>query len=820
VLRSYFTAAIRNLFRNRAYAAINLCGLALGFMAAILIALFVRDEYSYDRSFPDYQRIYRVLETVQFPNRPPRYGSTTSSDVAAALRLEFPEVQIATRLTPTRAVLRHGDVQSIVHVHWADPNFFRLFPFKTLSGNLPQALSQPDGIVLTRAAARQFFGRDDVTGETLELDHEHAMRVTAVIEDLPSNTHLSVKVIASALAAFSRLTYLDAMAQKPDAIKTEDVYTYVKLYPGARLEKLNAAMRAFADRYFTGEIDGIPVSRICSFSLTPISDIHLQPPSAVEMKPTGDPRTLHAMMGIALLIVTVAASNFASMMTARAARRAVEVAVRKAVGATRSQLIVQFLGECLFYAVLALAVAIIAVELMMPAFNAFLQRDIAFEYVRDPIVGAALVTMAVMTGLAAGAYPALLLSMFRPSTVLKGVVLLPGGGSARLRQLLVIFQFGTLIALIVSTLTMHRQIQYALEDRLRLPTDQIYLVNAGCRPAFKEAVARLHGVRIAACTSDSAMIFGQLGTTLATHERGKVPFRLAPVGDADFFRGFGVAPLAGRLFAADRAEDNLLRENVASNSNPSVVINETGARALGFAAAGAAVGQFAIWNRIELIDKVPRGFDSLSSQIIGVVPDFSIGSVRDAIAPTVYYIDPPLADDLILTLDGHAIAQTMRAVTELWARHSETAPLDGMFLSQYVNDLYANILRQLTLFSAFSGVAVIIAALGLLGLAMFTAERRTREIGLRKVMGASRRDILFFLGWEFTRPVLWANVVAWPVAYVFMRRWLDGFAYHVDISPLVFVTATVLALIVAASTVAGHAFLVARSKPVEALRYE
>jgi putative ABC transport system permease protein len=222
------------------------------------------------------------------------------------------------------------------------------------------------------------------------------------------------------------------MARKPEAIKTEDVYTYVKLYPGARLERLNAAMRAFADRYFTGEIDGTPVSRFCAFSLIPISDIHLQPPSAAEMKPTGDPQTLHAMIGIALLIVIVAASNFASMMTARAARRAVEVAVRKAVGATRSQLVVQFLGECLFYAVLALALASIAVELMLPAFNAFLQRDIAFDYVRDSTLGAALVTTAVMTGLAAGAYPALVLSMFRPSTVLKGVVLLPGGGSARL----------------------------------------------------------------------------------------------------------------------------------------------------------------------------------------------------------------------------------------------------------------------------------------------------------------------------------------------------------------------------------------------------
>jgi putative ABC transport system permease protein len=821
VLRNYFAAAVRNLFRNRAYAAINLFGLALGFTVAILIALFVRDEYSYDRFFPDYLRIYRVLETIEFPNRSPVYSSTTFSVVAAGLKKRFPEVQMATRLTRSRAILRHGVVQTLTSIDWADPDFFRLFPFKTLSGNPVEGLSQPDGIVLTRATARQFFGRDDVTGETLELDSRHTMRVTGVIEDLPANTHLNARVIASGLARFSKLTALDEQAQIADAIKMEEVYTYVKLYPGTRAEQLNAQLRVLAGRKAAGAGHGSPAPAVsATISLIPISDIHLQPRSAGEMKPPGDLRTLHSMMGIALLIVIVATCNFVSMTTARAARRAVEVAVRKAAGATRSQLVVQFMGECVFYAVLALALAMLATELILPAFNTFLQRDISFDYIRDPILGAALVATALIVGLAAGAYPALVLSKFRPSTVLKGVLLLPQNSSARLRQLLVVFQFGTLIALIASTLTIQRQTQYALEERLRLPTDQIYLANGGCRQGFKEAVARLRGVRTAVCASDSAMAFTRLGTTLDTHDSGKVTFRLAPVEDANFFKGFGVAPLAGRLFAADRDEDDLLRENAASGSNPSIVINEVGARALGYEAPGAAVGQFALWSRMELIGNELRVWDTLGSQIIGVVPDFSIGSVRDVIEPTAYYIDPSLADDLILTLDGDAIAQTMRAFTELWAKRPGMGPLEGRFLSQYVSELYADILRQSTLFSAFSGVAVVIAALGLLGLAVFTSERRTREIGLRKSMGASRWDILLLLGWEFTRPVLWANLIAWPVGYLFMRRWLGGFAYHVSLSPLVFVAASLLALIIAISTVAGHAFLIARSRPAQALRHE
>ncbi len=820
MLRNYLAAAIRNLLRNRAYAVINLCGLALGFTAAILIALFVRDEYSYDRFFPGYQRIYRVLETVWFPDRAPVNTFPTFSNIATQLEHTFPEVRIATRLTLGPAVLSRADLQSTFSVGWADPDFFRLFPFKTLSGNLSVALSQPDGIVLTRAVARQFFGRDDVLGATVELDHAHTMRVRAVIEDLPSNTHLSVKVFASGLAPFSKLFALDALGRNSEAVQMEEVYTYVELYPGARVAKVNAALRALVDRHRATRVDGAPLAPFPAFSLIPLADTHLNTGGAIDMKPAGDPQTIHVMIGIALLIVIAAASNFVGMMTARASRRAIEVAVRKAVGATRAQVVAQFLGECLFYAFLALGLAVIVVGLILPVFNARVQRDIVFDYVHDPILGATLVATALITGLMAGAYPALVLSMFRPSTVLRGMVLLPKVGSARLRPLLVTFQFATLITLIVSALTVERQSEYVLEDRLRLRTDQIYLVKGGCRQEFKEALAGLQGVRVSACASDSAIGWSRLGTTLGTGDRAKVVVRIAPVRDASFFRPFELAPLAGRLFAADRDEDNELLQNVASGANPSIVINQTAARALGFTAPAAAVGHFASWSRIEVIDGVLRGWESLSSRIIGVVPDFSTGSVRKAIEPTIYYIDPTLADDVVLELDGGAIAQTMRAVRELWAKHFPTTPLEGMFLSQYVNDLYVDVLRQKTLFWAFSAVAVVIAALGLLGLAVFTAERRTREIGLRKAMGASRWDILRFLGWEFARPVLWANVVAWPAAYLLMRRWLAGFAYHVDVSPLVFVAAGLLALIIAVLTVAGHALLVARSKPAQALRYE
>jgi putative ABC transport system permease protein len=294
--------------------------------------------------------------------------------------------------------------------------------------------------------------------------------------------------------------------------------------------------------------------------------------------------------------------------------------------------------------------------------------------------------------------------------------------------------------------------------------------------------------------------------------------RSAPI-DYGFLELFAVKPVAGRSFAPDRGEDDVLRADPKTELNPSLIINETAARTLGYASPQAAVNEYRRWSRVIVGGAGGRLSQLRSSQIIGVIPDFSVGSVRDAIEPTAYYVDPSGVEMTVLKLDGRAIPETMRAVKALWEK-TQDFPFDGSFLSQRVNELYADIQRQSTLFSVFSGVAVVIASLGLLGLAVFTAERRTREIGLRKVMGASRWDILRFLGWQFARPVLWANLIAWPLAYLCMHRWLEGFAYHVDLNPLAFLAASVLALFIAMATVSGHALLVARTKPVEALRYE
>ena len=803
--RNYLAAAIRNLFRNRAYAAINIFGLALGFTAAILIGLFVRDEFSYDRMYPHAERTFRLSMDIKGPattslgNADGRFGP--------AIELDFPEVEFATRLGFNSGYLKYKDVTVWADPRRADPDFFEMFPPKVVAGDPNEALKRPDMLVITRSFARRLFGREDVVG--LPVEHQlfgtRTLQVGAVIEDLPSNTHFSYDVITS------------TVGQPEDK---SNALTYVRLRPGADVQKLRTALPEFVRRHVPEMVGGQPASKILELKLTALRDIHFLPPSITDMNVPSDLRTVDAFIIIALLTLFIAGSNFVSMMTARAARRAVEVGVRKAVGATRRQIIVQFLGECLFYAGLALAIALVAVDLILPGLNGFLQRQIAFDYVRDPSLGLLVVAIWLIVSIAASIYPAAVLSMFRPVTVLKGVLSLPGG-PGRLRNTMVVMQFGVLIALIVSTITIHRQTRFAIEDQLRVPGDQVFVLRQPCAAmAFQDVARRIPGVRSAACASDAAL-GRDLGAAHFTLPDGTGINVNGGAIDPDFFSTFGIVPIAGRLLDEQHGEDNILR-TAGTIANPSIIQNESGARALGYANPADAVGKSPYWSRSGVMANGEFGrTEPLPSQIVGVVPDFTVGTIRNLIQPSAYYIDPQGSYVLVLKLDGQKIPETMRAIDAAWKVAATGRPMvGGQFLSQMLNAQYADIQRQTKLFAAFAAVAIVVAALGLLGLAVFTAERQTREIGVRKCMGASRMDILRFISWQFARPVLIANLVAWPVAYFFMRRWLEGFAYHIDLGPFAFLLASGLALTIALATVTGHAVMVARARPVEALRYE
>jgi putative ABC transport system permease protein len=517
--------------------------------------------------------------------------------------------------------------------------------------------------------------------------------------------------------------------------------------------------------------------------------------------------------------VVIAAINFVTLMTARAARRAVEVGVRKAAGAHRRDLVVQFMGEALIYVVTAMIVAVVAAELVLPSLNAFLLRNLKFNYLSDPALAAVLAAAALLITFLAGIYPSLVLSSFRPATALKGGLGL-STGSIVVRQGLVIVQFAILIGLIVMAATIYRQTQFVLNDALRVDTDQVIRMYGPCGSAFERETRNLPGVKAVACTGGAAM---QLGTGQSGAAMPGRPVQLiftAPVG-LGFFELHGLKPTTGRFFSRSRGQDVLLdRLNPPLELRPSIVLNESAVRFLGFKTPAAAVGQSVPWQRWSPFAPPDRDLPMLPSQVIGVVPDFSLGSVRTAVNPTIFYVDPLLSTLLVIKLDRERIPEALDGLRRAWRQTGHNSALDPTFETQWIQALYQDVITQGTVIGACAGLAILIACLGLFALAAFVTERRIKEIGVRKAMGASSADVVRLLLWQFTQPVLWANLIAWPAAFYAMDYWLDGFAYRVGQPVWLFVGAALTAALIAWATVSFQSWMVARSKPATALRYE
>jgi putative ABC transport system permease protein len=828
---NYFAAALRNLLRNRVHTAINLFGLSLGFAAALLIALYVRDQLSYDRFFPGYHDVYMLTETKDYTNRslPVERWDFSFPDVAAKLSAQFPQIAtIARVMTPDDPPhIRHDQVEAEeTDFLWVDPSFFRVMPLKSLAGDAQTALAAPDSVVLTRTAARKYFGRDMPLGELLEVspamgtdaakvstafNTPHAMRVTAVIEDLPSNSYVKGEVFGSSLAAYSKFTLYD-LTQDQGPFRM-NAYTFIRLRPGAPVRQLRQELSAFA----THDAPVYPPGFTVGLHLMPIGDLHLSPPGETPMSPRGDRSHLIALVAIGLLIIISASFNFVSLMTARAAQRAIETGVRKASGALRSQLIIQFLGEAIIYVALAMAVAVALSEVLLPRVNSVLKQRIAFDYLGDPVLLCSLLLTTVLLGLLAGAYPAFVLSAYRPAAVLKGT-LSHGVSGGIVRRSLVTLQFAIMIGLGVITVTIWRQTLFSLDNQLRVDGSSILLIDNACDPsgrAFQDRVAALSGVAAAACANEAALHDGGMIVSARIQGGPDVPM-VSGVVDYNALEFYGLQPLAGRFFDRDHGDDGRLVEG-DTTGNPSIVVNETAMRKLGFTSPAEAVGQIVTWNRRRWSAN-PNPGTLGPSEIIGISPDFGLDT-RRGVLPQILYVDPISFSVLSIRLTGSQIPETLAAIDAAWSQIKHTR-IHQRFLSQRLQDMYADVILQRTAISLSTALAGVIGMLGLLGLSAHSAAQRTKEIGIRKAMGASRLDILRFFVWQFARPVLWANLIAWPCAYFLMRHWLDGFGHHVSLSPWTFLAAGASALLVALATVLGHALTVARAKPVHALRYE
>jgi putative ABC transport system permease protein len=818
MFRNYLAAALRNLARNRLYAGVTIVGLSVGFAAALLIALFVRDEFSYDRFFPNYQRIYRLTTAVATNGGAPSEGEYTPVPLAEILRLDFPQMELVGRYAAAGFPpdVKHGEIGAAEqNVAWADPEFFQLMPFPTIAGDLAHALDAPDSVVIDQTMARKYFAADAPLGQTLFID-KHPMRVTAVIKDLPSNTHVVGEIFPSGRAPWGIMLDKDSHV----GFGSNRVQTYFRLRPGASIASVEGQLPAFIKRRYGNALQGDT-----KYWLNPVNigDIHLRPSRASQFtKATGDPKVVMAIAAVGVLIVAVAAINFVTLMTARAARRAVEVGVRKAAGASRRDLIVQFMGEALIYVLVAGVVAVALAELLLPAFNALVQRRIGFDYLHDPRLAAGMVGVLLAVALLAGAYPALVMSGFRPAAVLKGGVIQSIGG-ARVRQVLVVVQFAVLTALILGAGTIYRQTMFALNDATHLDKKDVLLLLAKpCTDNLRDQIRKVPGVVTAACTSAYAINVADNETT-ATSGRIHTTVAINPI-DYGFLETFRLKPLAGRLFDASRPGDAAY----GLDFHQPLVINETAARALGFAHPADAVGKSILWTGVVdfALPEAVRGqyMQNSPSTIIGVLPDFTFGSARLKVPPSIYLVGPKVGgpfDSLALTvrLDPNRKMEALAGIDRAWKR-TQSGPMTTYFVDLFMLRLYVDTIVQGAMITASAIVALSIAALGLFAMSAYTTERRTKEIGVRKAMGASSGDVLKLLLWQFTKPVIWANLIAWPVTWFILQRWLSSFAYHVDLPLWTFLAAGAAALVIAWATVFFHALNVARSKPVGALRYE
>jgi len=828
--RNNLTVGLRALSRNPLFAAINLFGLAVGLAACLLIILFIRYELSFDAWLPDSDRVYQVQRIETTGTNAGTLYAQTAVVAAAAMPAQFPEIEAATGLVGYSGIFRKdGNLVEVDDVYGAaDGYVLDVLRLPLVAGDPRTALSAVGNIVLSETAARQLFGRTDVVGRTVTrstLQGQQVARVTGVLRDLPGNSHLRIGAI-----------YRPNLSQptgNEDFTKWNWVsgWVYVRLRPGANVEAVNRRMVAALQRIVPNSErddsarDGLGFTQ----RLMNVRDINTAAIDSGTMRLGTPIKTLVTFGIVAAFLLIVACVNFTNLATARASRRAREVALRKTLGARRSQLVVQFLLESFITVFAAGLVAVALIELALPYLNNLIAGDIRVRYLGESGVLVPLVALLVVVSLLGGLYPAFFLSRFRPSIVLKANQSgAEAPGTARLRIALVVLQFAVSIALIICTAIIYAQTLYARsqDPGYRVPglLFVMYPELLGDRPQIETFMRRLEAV-------DGVTSVARVGVTPNPDTTSVGTFRQpgAPesVGlqivtlDGKAFATLGMRLIAGRAVTEQREADvgapmfhaDPERDRLIEQRGLNVVLDESAARLIGFRDAQSAVGR-------QIGRDSEDGHPVAPYTVVGVVNDARFESARRDSIPKIYFVAPTGQLSLAVRFDPARAPAVMSDIESLWKSSVDTVPFNGFFADQRIANMYRADERRGRMFAIFAAFAVLISCLGLFGLAAFTAERRTKEIGIRKVLGARTRDIVRLLVWQFTRPVLVANLIAWPVAWWAMRNWLSEFQSRIDIGPTPFVLAGLLAFVIAVGTIAGHAVRVARANPIHALRYE
>ncbi|MCB0290042.1 MAG: ABC transporter permease [Calditrichaeota bacterium] len=796
MLKNYWKITIRNLLKNKVYALINILGLAIGLAGFIIISTYIKNELSFDRFHKNANRIYRPVEIQHHPGVGTQHVAVTMGPLAPALANDFPEILSAARIRPHgNFLLSYGDKRFYEEAAAADPAIFEIFTIPFSSGDPATALAAPNSMVLTRTLAEKYFGDANPLGEMISYG-PYECQVTGVIDDYPENSHLHFEMLLSFSTIENEYSWLNSW-------HSNSMATYILLREGASAQALEAKFPEFLNKYIEEE------KLTFELYLQPLLDVHLRSDHIIYQTYNyhrGDIQSVYIFSLIALFILLIACINFMNLATARSARRAKEVGVRKVLGSQRKDLVLQFLGESILITGFALLLGLLIVQVVMPFFKEMLGDRFIFDYYENRGFILELVALTLLVGIVAGSYPAFYLSRFRPVETLKSTTAgsRAGQGGASLRKVLVVLQFAIAIVLLVCTGVVIEQLDYVRNRDLGYNKDQIVYIPLRGKEVrqqvelLKEDLQRQAGIRGVTASSGLRGASGSQGTmTVAgTSQEVKMMMRYAHV-DFDFIKTMEMRIMEGRDFSPAFAEDSVT----------SVIINQAAVKEFGW--ENPIGKEFEGWG-----DEAPN------FRVIGVVNDYHFYSLRQKIEPLIMFIDPPRYYYLLVKLQGGDIPAALEKVEQVWKTHLPDYPYEYDFLDAHFNGIYKTDLNTGKLFGIFASLAIFIACLGLFGLAAFTAEQKTKEIGIRKVLGASIPGLIALLSKDFIKPVLLANLIAWPLAYWGMRNWLAGFVYHTEMGILVFVAAALLALLIALLTIIYQALKVALANPVKSLRYE
>ena len=821
------TIALRNIARHKLHSFINIAGLAVGLACVFFVLLFIRDELSYDKWIPGTQNLYRIEKTSYIPGREPFAVARIPFLMPPAMRDEIPEVTAMTRLNYNIMTLFAGDRQFGENVAEVDQNFFAVIKLPLVKGDPAGVFRDPESLVLSEGAARKYFGTTDAVGKIIRTSAncEAAdditecrgrlvpLKVTGIMRDIPHNSHFDGDVFMPNTSIADRI----GQSARQSWTGGGNGFGYVRLAPGANPETVLAKVAPLTDRALPpepGSQDHRKGSQRWAFHLTPFTDVHLNSGHwRFNEKPPGSRTTLYGVGIVGLLVLLVACFNFMNLATALASLRAREIAMRKTHGANRGQLIVQFLGEAVLTVLLSLLIALALVEVLRPAFGRLLQHPIAIHY--DATWLFLLVVIAVVVSLLSGAYPALVLSGIRPSVILR-TSNAGHAASGRLQKALVVLQFAVSIGLGIAVMVVFSQISFARNIDMGFRKDNLLVVSGGGlltlggRESFVQGLRSNPGILDVAVTN--AVPFGTYGIGLAA---AQLPGHSELIGVNQLKIGTNTAQLmgmrlvAGRLLSDQRGQDQIDGHGdtgKVANDGHNILIDDVAAASMGFTPQ-QAVGKTIILGKAHV-------------HIAGVLANVKFGGAREPAMATMYVYDPNETASVLIRLRPGTEPQTLSFIDRAWHDFAPTKAIDRWFMSDRLGRQYGADERQGDLFGVCVVVAIFISCLGLFGLAAFTAGRRTKEIGIRKVFGARTRDVALLLLWQFSIPVLVANLIAWPVAWYCLHDWLQGFAYRIPLSPLYFAAAGFAALVIAWATILAHALRVARANPIHALRYE